>query len=220
MHAHLPPPPPSLLPSFLPSLNHHSMPPPISPSAHSHRSSRPSLPPPASQSNVGLPPLTSPIQSSPARSLPMPTSGPGFDTSPLPPIRFSRPMPHRRHHTCSHIEYGSHPPQHHQSISGSNPHGFSILPPMTSSAYGHDDRQFRSDMPAPPMSVAPPSEYSMSDDPKASGRPDSGSDDASERTGMAGKKKKKSQRFYCRDFPPCQLSFTRSEHLARHIRYV
>ncbi|GAP90619.1 putative nutrient and stress factor 1 [Rosellinia necatrix] len=31
-------------------------------------------------------------------------------------------------------------------------------------------------------------------------------------------KKKKSQQFYCTDFPPCNLSFTRSEHLARHIR--
>lgn len=34
------------------------------------------------------------------------------------------------------------------------------------------------------------------------------------------KKKKKGQRFFCTDFPPCTLSFTRSEHLARHIRYV
>lgn len=32
-------------------------------------------------------------------------------------------------------------------------------------------------------------------------------------------KKKKPQRFFCTDFPPCTLSFTRSEHLARHIRY-
>ena len=32
------------------------------------------------------------------------------------------------------------------------------------------------------------------------------------------KKKKKGQRFFCTDFPPCNLSFTRSEHLARHIR--
>ena len=32
------------------------------------------------------------------------------------------------------------------------------------------------------------------------------------------KKKKKGQRFFCTDFPPCSLSFTRSEHLARHIR--
>jgi hypothetical protein len=33
-----------------------------------------------------------------------------------------------------------------------------------------------------------------------------------------GNKKKKGQRFYCSDYPPCALSFTRSEHLARHIR--
>jgi C2H2 transcription facotor len=33
-------------------------------------------------------------------------------------------------------------------------------------------------------------------------------------------KKKKSQRFFCTDYPPCKLSFTRSEHLARHIRYA
>jgi hypothetical protein len=33
-------------------------------------------------------------------------------------------------------------------------------------------------------------------------------------------KKKRGQRFFCTDFPPCTLSFTRSEHLARHIRYV
>jgi hypothetical protein len=33
-------------------------------------------------------------------------------------------------------------------------------------------------------------------------------------------KKKKGQRFFCTEYPPCVLSFTRSEHLARHIRYV
>lgn len=32
-------------------------------------------------------------------------------------------------------------------------------------------------------------------------------------------KGKRCQRFYCTGFPPCDLSFTRSEHLARHIRY-
>ena len=38
--------------------------------------------------------------------------------------------------------------------------------------------------------------------------------------GEAGRpsKKKKGQRFFCTEFPPCKLSFTRSEHLARHIR--
>jgi C2H2 transcription facotor len=33
-------------------------------------------------------------------------------------------------------------------------------------------------------------------------------------------KKKKGQKFFCTEFPPCTLSFTRSEHLARHIRFV
>lgn len=47
-----------------------------------------------------------------------------------------------------------------------------------------------------------------------------GSDDDSENADGTKSKKKKSQRFYCTDYPPCNLSFTRSEHLARHIRYV
>lgn len=38
--------------------------------------------------------------------------------------------------------------------------------------------------------------------------------------GSRSGKKKKSQRFYCTDYPPCHLSFTRSEHLARHIRFA
>ncbi|KAL4913733.1 hypothetical protein BDW62DRAFT_158653 [Aspergillus aurantiobrunneus] len=46
-----------------------------------------------------------------------------------------------------------------------------------------------------------------------------GSDHESERKEHAPpSKKKKGQRFYCTEFPPCSLSFTRSEHLARHIR--
>lgn len=36
----------------------------------------------------------------------------------------------------------------------------------------------------------------------------------------SSRKKKGNQRFFCRGYPPCKLSFTRSEHLARHIRYV
>lgn len=36
--------------------------------------------------------------------------------------------------------------------------------------------------------------------------------------GSKANKKKRSQRFYCTEYPPCNLSFTRSEHLARHIR--
>lgn len=47
-----------------------------------------------------------------------------------------------------------------------------------------------------------------------------GSDDESVNADGTKSKKKKSQRFYCTDYPPCSLSFTRSEHLARHIRFV
>lgn len=53
------------------------------------------------------------------------------------------------------------------------------------------------------------------------GAEDDGSDDDSVTSdSQRPSKKKKGQRFFCTDFPPCQLSFTRSEHLARHIRLV
>ncbi|KAI1820111.1 hypothetical protein F4861DRAFT_89993 [Xylaria intraflava] len=57
-------------------------------------------------------------------------------------------------------------------------------------------------------------------DKEAHGNEDgAGSDDESVNgDGSKSHKKKKSQRFYCTDYPPCSLSFTRSEHLARHIR--
>ena len=45
-----------------------------------------------------------------------------------------------------------------------------------------------------------------------------GSDEESVNADGTKSKKKKPQRFYCTDYPPCNLSFTRSEHLARHIR--
>lgn len=47
-----------------------------------------------------------------------------------------------------------------------------------------------------------------------------GSDNESAASDGRPQKKKKGQKFYCVDYPPCNLSFTRSEHLARHIRYV
>jgi hypothetical protein len=58
-----------------------------------------------------------------------------------------------------------------------------------------------------------------SDGDAANGDDAGGSDDESVNAdGTKSNKKKKSQRFYCTDYPPCNLSFTRSEHLARHIR--
>ena len=43
-------------------------------------------------------------------------------------------------------------------------------------------------------------------------------DDNEEGDGDSTSRKRKGQRFFCTGFPPCSLSFTRSEHLARHIR--
>ncbi|KAI9811789.1 MAG: hypothetical protein M1826_003100 [Phylliscum demangeonii] len=55
-------------------------------------------------------------------------------------------------------------------------------------------------------------ELDSDDDPLPSDNDEEGAD------GGRPSKKKKGQRFYCTGFPPCNLSFTRSEHLARHIR--
>lgn len=50
------------------------------------------------------------------------------------------------------------------------------------------------------------------------GEDDGSDDDSVTSDSQRPSKKKKGQRFFCTEFPPCQLSFTRSEHLARHIR--
>lgn len=43
-------------------------------------------------------------------------------------------------------------------------------------------------------------------------------DSDDEADGDENSRKRKGQRFFCTQYPPCNLSFTRSEHLARHIR--
>jgi hypothetical protein len=61
---------------------------------------------------------------------------------------------------------------------------------------------------------------SMSDEPMhdSDAEPDDSDHDQDLGSTAPPSKKKKGQRFFCTDFPPCNLSFTRSEHLARHIR--
>jgi C2H2 transcription facotor len=54
------------------------------------------------------------------------------------------------------------------------------------------------------------------DDPEKDDDDSDGDGEAGE--GDAASRKKKGQRFFCTGYPPCNLSFTRSEHLARHIR--
>jgi hypothetical protein len=50
--------------------------------------------------------------------------------------------------------------------------------------------------------------------------PTTDADQADSDMDMGGSKvsAKKSQRFFCTDYPPCALSFTRSEYFARHMR--
>jgi hypothetical protein len=72
-----------------------------------------------------------------------------------------------------------------------------------------DGREMSESTPVPASSSNTPKEA------KDGSEQDSGEGDASRPS-----KKKKGQRFFCTDYPPCVLSFTRSEHLARHIRYV
>ncbi|KAK5937590.1 Up in starvation [Knufia obscura] len=47
---------------------------------------------------------------------------------------------------------------------------------------------------------------------------DGSDDDEDQDEEGSASRKKKGQRFFCTGYPPCNLSFTRSEHLARHIR--
>lgn len=47
---------------------------------------------------------------------------------------------------------------------------------------------------------------------------DGSDNDGDQGDGTSSARKKKGQRFFCTGYPPCNLSFTRSEHLARHIR--
>lgn len=53
------------------------------------------------------------------------------------------------------------------------------------------------------------------DSPTKDGKNESGEDSVED---DSKNKKKKTQKFFCTDYPPCKLNFTRSEHLARHIR--
>jgi hypothetical protein len=66
-----------------------------------------------------------------------------------------------------------------------------------------------------------PSTQSISDETiqaESDGDRDGSDHDTDHKEHAPPSKKKKGQRFYCTEFPTCSLSFTRSEHLARHIR--
>jgi hypothetical protein len=93
--------------------------------------------------------------------------------------------------------------------------------PSTTPTLGHARVDSKMDV-RPESSRASPQESEKSAESqdvemKEEGKDGSGNESADEDNSRPSKKKK-GQRFFCTDFPPCTLSFTRSEHLARHIR--
>jgi C2H2 transcription facotor len=73
-----------------------------------------------------------------------------------------------------------------------------------------------------PKPIAPPPDTRTStpneDDNEAMDLDEEQENEDSDGEGDENSRKRKGQRFFCVDYPPCSLSFTRSEHLARHIR--
>ncbi|KAJ6098489.1 transcriptional regulator family: C2H2 zinc finger [Penicillium canescens] len=86
--------------------------------------------------------------------------------------------------------------------------------PDTVTKSSRDDGPARAPVSGHSRTTSTMSDYVMNVD--SDGERD-GSDQETE-PGAPPSKKRKTQRFFCTDFPPCNLSFTRSEHLARHIR--
>ena len=93
--------------------------------------------------------------------------------------------------------------------------------PPSNSSFGFHDNEVSAGMMhhGPPNQAAHTHRHGEDMDLDASDDEQDGSDNDTE-NGEPGRssKKKKGQRFFCTEYPPCNLSFTRSEHLARHIR--
>jgi hypothetical protein len=104
---------------------------------------------------------------------------------------------------------------------GQRPLPSSPFPPSTS-MLDHSDKSAEGTIVAQSGTASLPGDAMDESDGEHVGVDDgAGSDnDSVNADGTRSGKKKRSQRFFCTEFPPCNLSFTRSEHLARHIRYV
>jgi hypothetical protein len=108
------------------------------------------------------------------------------------------------------------------------PRSIQITPPPAPSATSFDFRTHAA-VAAPPVTK---DESASSQTGFSSGQEDKGeemndrdrdSSEPAEKSGASGKgsgrvKKKKGTKFHCTGFGNCTLAFTRSEHLARHIR--
>lgn len=142
-------------------------------------------------------------------------------TTPTPNVRFSRQPP-----TESDAPAGESAPETPTRHSFGGVRGQRALPDDPPSAHG-PERAKREELSLKRGSSNRSVVSGCSDDVEMGegdaeeGAEDDGSDNESVTSdSQRPSKKKKGQRFFCTEFPPCQLSFTRSEHLARHIRLV
>lgn len=71
-----------------------------------------------------------------------------------------------------------------------------------------------------PTTTASSTENARTESARTSPRSSEGRSDGEAPRPPVKSKKKKGQKFFCRGYGSCNLSFTRSEHLARHIRSV
>ena len=97
-----------------------------------------------------------------------------------------------------------------------SPFNKSFPSPLQTASQSHQDHLTRADSQRSAHSTG---SQDVDMDDSDEGEEGSDAESMDDETGRPSKKKK-GQRFFCTDFPPCNLSFTRSEHLARHIRYV
>ena len=106
-------------------------------------------------------------------------------------------------------------------ITGQRPLPSSPFRDSFSSSYqpSNEPKHAASDRPQSQHSVDTSTSQDVAMD-ESDGEGDAASDvEGLEQENGGSTKKKKGQRFFCNEFPPCKLSLTRSEHLARHIRY-
>ncbi|KAK1965909.1 hypothetical protein LY78DRAFT_79105 [Colletotrichum sublineola] len=159
---------------------------------------------------------------------PLPPTEVKFDdkmtTSPTTPR--PRTAPHPQHpHTPQPLPEDAKTPTKATFGSGSGSTGLASQKPLPSSPFPQAVQVPESAEKAKSPTRANPQHSRRSRDSEdvdmddSDGEDDGASDeDSVNADGTRSNKKKKSQRFYCTDYPPCNLSFTRSEHLARHIR--
>ena len=154
----------------------------------------------------------------------IPAAGEQTPTTPTPNTQFIAPQPSVLH---GHDESAPNTPTRDSFVAAQTqdlPIEQSAVSTQTSSIPSDSQPSLKRDslhLSADPEPSPEKQDVEMADGDDDNAADDDGSDnDSVTSDSQRPSKKKKGQRFFCTEFPPCQLSFTRSEHLARHIRYV